>query len=257
MPAPVVAGAAAKEILKQIALTAAVWGASKMLDAAIQPGPHFDNPDPGTPIPDQPPSQIVNNITIRNDNESSAEQKQDTQIALNTLAATEENGDLLVAHLKTISADVSPELDAMVANSNDDTIQQLKHAGIPKQNRNSEYSEPAQKVLRKVKRADTDRWYCSKEEHEYRYCSSKGKIQQVYDLASITRTNVGTYGTWVNEVDMRKAIAFVRKLKRLSHGKNSTAITEQLGTDRDALLESLASSAEAQAILAAGANAWE
>jgi len=256
MPIPVIVGTGAREIMKQIAITAATYGAGKALDAMIDPGPKFSNPDPGTPISQQPIVDIVNNITIDDSNNISPAEEQETQIALNTVAADAIGTQDLVTSLSATEFAILELLDNKVLAMTEGTSEMVGNNGLPDALDKKKFTPEAQKVLRKIDRADTDRWYCSKEEHEYRYAQSAGKIDQVFTLASQVKQHNGTYGTWVDSVPMRKAIAYVRKLRRLSHGKNAKAITAQSGTTRDELLESLASSAESQAILDAGCLDW-
>lgn len=257
MPVPVVAGAAGKEIMKQIATAAAIWGAGRVLDAMISPGPVFDNPDPTTPIGDQPHPQIINNISIRNDDDITQEQAVDTDIALATIAQEETSVDLLKARLGTITSDVDATTDAQIANANDASLDMMAMNGAPDKLDRDALTPESRKRMKQLNRGDSDRYLVSKEEHEYVYCRDAQKVEEVFLLAASPSQVPGTsYGRWVDSPKMRKAIALVRALKRVSHGKNSKAICTQLGTTRDELLAAFAQNTLTNQKLLEGCSEW-
>lgn len=256
MSAPVVAGAAAKEVGKALVGALAAYAGSKMLDAILDPGPVFNNPDPSTPISEQNPATIASNITFAPSIEISPEMRQDTSTALNTLATSEANAAAFESAMAAFQAKVAEETNTRIESANELDAEVIRKVGTPDNTSEIALTDESKKKLRAIQRRNSDRLFASKEEHEYRYVNTKGKIDQVFALAGVTKTNVGTYGTWVDVEEMRRAIELVRRLRRVAYGCNAKALTGALGTTRELLLEQLASATVVQQQLDAACNAW-
>lgn len=108
------------------------------------------------------------------------------------------------------------------------------------------YDDDATKAIKKLKkRKRTDRYYCSKEAHEWRYHIKSLEYSKVYTLFQLDYTgenNNGPYptqGEWVDSKDYRKIVELYRRLQRLATGPRFQSLLAALGTTKASFIQTL------------------
>lgn len=206
-------GAALTELL-------APWAAGAALDAMLNVGLDWANPEPDVPIAEQSSAQIAGGLTIKID---MGEIRNDVNITNGVIAELAARADGMSAIENALSSPpfaAPPTTDGPLAQATDNDLALLRKAMDRQGKAPDGLSEPARANLRKSTRRSTDGARVSKELHEYNYCLRSGQIDGVYDVIGESRNAEHSYGRFVDSPLMRRAIEEIRKIRRLARSKN-------------------------------------
>lgn len=108
------------------------------------------------------------------------------------------------------------------------------------------YDDGTQKVLRSFKKKRrTDRYYCSKEYHEWQYHVRSAEYSKVYDMFDVAyngqngNNGFPTQGEWVDSKTYRRLVEMYRRVNRLTTGPGFKRLIQLMGTTRPALINAL------------------
>ena len=121
--------------------------------------------------------------------------------------------------------------------------------------------DDAKAIVKETARKPTDKFYVSREPHEFDYCMKPLKrendmttIEAVADAGDhiINVTVAPTLGLFIDAKEFRKTIELWRRLVNITHSRNAKKLTELMGTTRHDLLQSLIAEPTTKALLVAG-----
>lgn len=244
MSLPVVAGSAGVAlgpayVLLQSAMEAAsINSCAQFFSAEIKNfGVEFLGFEPGKDLADYSLSELTSALYITN---SASGTSASSVEGLNYLMEVASRGVDAVEQLKLKwESDkydsAGPELDAGIASMNETEAAVFKGSKAADNLNKKDLTQAAKNALNKATRKSHDGKLVSKEAHEYRYCLSSGQIQEVYTAGMVQAPPELRYGAFVESKLMRKAIELLRRLRRVTHAKNSKELAEIMGTTPGAL----------------------
>ena len=225
-------GAALTELL-------APWAAGAALDAMLNVGLNWVNPDPSTPISDQSSAQLAGGLTIEID---MGEIVNEINVTNGVIAELSSRADGMSAIENSLSAPpyaAPPSTDGPLAQATDNDIALLRKAMDRQGQAPDGLSDPARANLRSATRRSTDGQRVSREFHEYQYCLRSGQIDAVYEAAGESRNAEHSYGRFVDAPAMRKAIERIRKIRRLTRSANVQFVLNAFELTPEILIERL------------------